>query len=216
MKYIKKSGYLQIMEIRHGLWALLVLAVGMVTIVLTLPGPTASDDAQLTWLVSVSALVVAGFFILRKLVIRSDKFSAGIKAEQKVKKELGKLNDDFTVFHNYPLPRRGDIDFVVVGPTGVFGLEVKRRKMPTAQELDKFTYQAKRQAEDLSKLISEMGRENIKAVPVVIMVDLRTVDITAERNGVQILTSSTLISYISSRAQFYKDYGQLADMLKNG
>lgn len=50
---------------------------------------------------------------------------SGIQGEEKVRAQLRKiLSSDYFVFYNYPSPH-GDIDALVVGPTGVYVLEVK-------------------------------------------------------------------------------------------
>ncbi|PVX24615.1 MAG: hypothetical protein CW691_07055 [Candidatus Bathyarchaeum sp.] len=51
---------------------------------------------------------------------------AGAKGEEKVAKCLKSLRGRYRVFHDVVLPRtRGDIDHVVVGPSGVFVIETK-------------------------------------------------------------------------------------------
>jgi hypothetical protein len=215
MKYVKRSGYLQIMEIRHSLVALLIIAVGLTVVLLTIPDQYASDDAQYTWLFFISALVLLAFVLTRQLVLRSDKFSAGIKAEQKVRKALSRLDDSYTVFHNFPIHRRGDIDFVVVGPTGVFAVEVKRRKMPQSLEMDKFAYQARKQVEALNRFIRQHTEEKIDARPVVVIVDLRYTAILVDRGGVLFTTPEDLVQFIQSRiVREYIDRPKFISQLK--
>jgi hypothetical protein len=53
-------------------------------------------------------------------------FKSGMRGEDTVWKELHKLSDQYTVFEDLHLPgRKENIDFMVVGPTGVYFIEVK-------------------------------------------------------------------------------------------
>lgn len=71
-------------------------------------------------------------WILRSIdssLIETLKFKRGRYGEYEVHNELEKLSDNFLVFQDVKLPgRRDNIDFVVLGPTGVFALEVKSHK----------------------------------------------------------------------------------------
>ncbi len=54
-----------------------------------------------------------------------EKLRAGIEGEQRVATELGRaLGDEWTLLHGY-LNRRGEIDHLLLGPTGLFAIEVK-------------------------------------------------------------------------------------------
>ena len=54
-----------------------------------------------------------------------EKLMAGIAGEQLVAAELGRaLNDDWTLLHGYR-NRRGEIDHLLLGPQGLFAIEVK-------------------------------------------------------------------------------------------
>jgi Nuclease-related domain len=54
-----------------------------------------------------------------------EKIRAGIAGEQLVAAELGRaLADDWTLLHGYR-NRRGEIDHLLVGPSGLFAIEVK-------------------------------------------------------------------------------------------
>lgn len=59
----------------------------------------------------------------------SSRFKQGRHGEYEVCDELMKLPGDFLIFQDVKIPgRRDNIDFVVLGPTGVFALEVKSHK----------------------------------------------------------------------------------------
>jgi hypothetical protein len=54
-----------------------------------------------------------------------EKIKAGIAGEQQVAAELGRaLDDDWTLLHGYR-NRRGEIDHLLLGPRGLFAIEVK-------------------------------------------------------------------------------------------
>jgi len=53
------------------------------------------------------------------------KADHGLKGEKIISQILGKLPDTFSIYHGLKFPNHGDIDFTVVGPTGVFTIEVK-------------------------------------------------------------------------------------------
>ncbi|GAV22723.1 nuclease-related domain-containing protein [Carboxydothermus pertinax] len=48
----------------------------------------------------------------------------GAKAEEKISEILGQLPEGYTVFNDFPCPM-GNIDHIVVGPTGIFIIETK-------------------------------------------------------------------------------------------
>ncbi len=57
---------------------------------------------------------------------KANKFYRGAAGEKAVKKILLELPQEFTVFEDVQIGQhRGNIDFVVLGPCGVFALEVK-------------------------------------------------------------------------------------------
>lgn len=78
-------------------------------------------------------LYVAGFVLLSKIIcVATDTqenhfFNArnGLRGEAMVCRMLGTLPDTFEVFRSIQLRERCDIDFVVVGPSGIFSIEVK-------------------------------------------------------------------------------------------
>jgi hypothetical protein len=86
-------------------------------------------------------LPVAGFLLvalaaglaaaLRAGRVRLASYVKGAKGEESVARELALLPSGFTVFHGVTLERlsgarqEGDLDHVVVGPTGVFVIETK-------------------------------------------------------------------------------------------
>lgn len=71
------------------------------------------------------------WFIIYQIKQRSISFTSfrnGQKGEGAVWYELRKLSDKFIVFQDIKIGERGNIDFVVLGPTGLFVLEVKSHR----------------------------------------------------------------------------------------
>jgi len=72
------------------------------------------------------ALVILMGPIVTQLKLVSGRYYRGRAAEKNIAQLLHKLPDDYTVFSNVRLgDHKGNLDFVVVGPGGVFILEVK-------------------------------------------------------------------------------------------
>jgi hypothetical protein len=60
---------------------------------------------------------------------RSDDYYKGRKGEYTIFYELNRFSDDYLVFQELKIPgNKSNIDFVVIGPTGVFAIEVKSHK----------------------------------------------------------------------------------------
>ncbi|QZA33268.1 nuclease-related domain-containing protein [Hydrogenibacillus sp. N12] len=56
-----------------------------------------------------------------------DRALQGAEGEQRVEKILSSLPDTYVVFHDLPCPA-GNIDHIVVGPTGIFVIETKSHR----------------------------------------------------------------------------------------
>ncbi|MCR4434200.1 MAG: NERD domain-containing protein [Caldiserica bacterium] len=71
-----------------------------------------------------AAFIILGIAPLYRLL---NNFLKGSEGEGKVEVELRKLSQGFFVFHDLPTGR-GNIDHVVIGPTGIFTVETKNWK----------------------------------------------------------------------------------------
>jgi len=73
--------------------------------------------------------IFAAFKILDIIIDQSSlgykRATRGLKGEQWVFEELSKLPSNYSVFRNIKVKEYLDVDLVVVGPTGVFAVEVK-------------------------------------------------------------------------------------------
>jgi len=79
-------------------------------------------------------VIVIIMIALATLVVLKEQFNikrAGNKGEKTVRKALNKLGNDYRVFHNVKIKenkRKTEIDSIVVGPNGVFVIEVKNQR----------------------------------------------------------------------------------------
>jgi hypothetical protein len=133
--YGSKSEYLTHQEQRHrktvSSWIFFViLAVGLTFYIcikaLDLSDPTASA------MISLVAAGIAGLSAYRltsSKMERAEKvanqFHKGRKGEYSIYDKLLPLGENFFVFEDVRMPRMGNIDFIVLGPTGIYTLEVK-------------------------------------------------------------------------------------------
>ena len=71
---------------------------------------------------------------------REESIAAGIVGEQHVAIELGRiLGDEWVLFHGYR-NRRGEIDHLLLGPRGLFAIEVKYRNATVYIDGDEWRY----------------------------------------------------------------------------
>ncbi len=123
--YGRDSKYLIKEDHEYILWAVLIILAPLAIIFLLVKFSSPA--------VVVGAAVVLLIFVIKWLQPliyyfqnQAHKFSKGISGEKDIKKELADLPDSYSVFHGVVLDKdKGDIDFVLIGPKGLFCLEVK-------------------------------------------------------------------------------------------
>ncbi len=77
----------------------------------------------------------------------------GLEGEQRVASELSYLSDEFLLLNDVMLPgSRGNIDHVLVGPTGVFVFETKNYSGKYVCYGDKWFFQGRRQKYEVSSV----------------------------------------------------------------
>jgi len=77
-------------------------------------------------LILVLLLISVGKNLFDRLMYKSRLFFKGRAGEGEVGKILKNLSDDFAIFQSLIINgKRGDIDYVVIGTTGIFVIEVK-------------------------------------------------------------------------------------------
>ena len=78
--------------------------------------------------------------VVSGLTDREESIAAGIAGEQRVAVELGQvLGDEWVLFHGYR-NRRGEIDHLLLGPRGLFAIEVKYRNATVYIDGDEWRY----------------------------------------------------------------------------
>ena len=84
----------------------------------------------------------------------------GLQGEQTVASELSHLNDEFLLLNDVMLPGgRGNIDHILIGPTGVFVLETKNFSGKYVCYGDRWFFQGVREKYDVSS-VSVQAKNN--------------------------------------------------------
>jgi hypothetical protein len=113
------------------IWAMAVygtLLICLLVIVVVQPGYNFYNPLYLLLLIPIAGPAVAWLLVMFKKMERdSYTYAKGDRGEKSVLTELTtSLSDDYVIFHHVVLEKnKGDIDFIVLGPTGLFILEVK-------------------------------------------------------------------------------------------
>lgn len=108
-------------------------------------------------ILGILLIFFAVFIFLRffKLNNSLNKNERGSDAEKEVSKILGELSDRYTIFHNVLIKPGLDIDLVLVGPKGVFAIEVKSHKNINSDSWKKFINQAFAEAKSLKEYLKQ-------------------------------------------------------------
>ena len=147
-RVVNASTYLGAQESLHGLLVLAYAGFGAVLAVTTLLPLIWLARGQMQILAIVVLVVnaiLAGFLIAlisrRRRAERS--FRAGRKGEDQVVEQLAQVLDDrWTIYRNLQLPgRRDDLDVILVGPGGVWVVQVKAFSMPLRFHEGRWEYQ---------------------------------------------------------------------------
>lgn len=108
--------------------ARVLAATGFSTLILLVAGVAVANPGWTPILAPAGALVlVAGVVAHRRLGVRARKWRVGADAEREVSTILGRLDGRWRTWHSVSTGR-GDLDHLVVGPTGVFVIETKSHR----------------------------------------------------------------------------------------
>jgi Nuclease-related domain len=119
-----ESGYL---EKKRWLLLLAALAVVVAFIALVLVVPRLASFGL--WVVAgIMIIIIVGEDFLKLVEQRFNRVDNGMSGEDAVVRELKKLPDGFVVFRGLKVGEHQDIDCAVIGPTGVFAVEVKSHR----------------------------------------------------------------------------------------
>lgn len=130
--YGKRDNYLLEKDAKYYLYSagLVILPLLIIWLAYTFGGKTVPS----VWLLVVAVVLIVLVLevadpLIKHFRIESAKYYSGFSGENDIKTELTKLPDEFTVFQNLMLGNnKGNLDFVVTGPPGMFILEVKSHK----------------------------------------------------------------------------------------
>jgi len=102
----------------------------------------------------------------------------GLEGEQSVAAELTYLNDEFLLLNDVMLPGgRGNIDHILIGPTGVFVLETKNFSGKYVCYGDRWFFQGVRQKYDISS-VSVQAKNNANTLASLLQTSGFTVEVS--------------------------------------
>jgi hypothetical protein len=148
--------------------------------------------------------------IFAKIRNRTDKFVSGQIGEQDIDREMEKLSNNFIFLKNGLDTERGNIDKIVIGPTGIWTLEVKSHNgqvtfsgeslLRNGKPFEKnFLSQAYAEAKTLQDLIKSKTGLNFPVSPVVVFSNRGAVVRlgTKKYNGVYVIQKAWLNKLIT-------------------
>jgi len=185
----------------------LVFFVSTLGMLLTLSVNIYEEGALLASLVPLGGF----YFFLR----RYNRYNGGLEGEERVAKLLrGNLGDDYFLINDLYLNSGGDIDHVVLGPTGVFVLETKNWSGEISCHGDywqrigrgKFkggnpSLQVKRNAAKIARLIYASNAENRLNIENIVEFTNSHAILHLNNPSVTILRLPQLPNYITTRAR---------------
>lgn len=190
------------------LTVLIILLVLYILIVLIISRPSFSI---LPWYINFSFIlslaVIVGLAV--KSIIPWKKSAEG---EEEIYKELIRLPDDFIFLSDFHKNKKGNVDFVVIGPTGIFAIESKNTKKGKItlendniyingslfKDIDPLK-QAYEEAMEIQKHLKESLALSLPVTPVLVFAN-RSVEATfckEKKNGVFIMEISCLTGFLT-------------------
>ncbi len=213
-KFYNKSTYLRRKELWFAL--LFIISLFLVVAISKAVGERTGSDLQSVsiWYLFVILLIVLGYPLAKIFLRKSDLYSQGLWGEQSIGKELRNLSDEFFVFHGLRVPGVGDIDYVVIGPTGVFAIEVKsHRGSPYRmnQLIPRFVRQTKYESQQLRRYIEKQTGKSVWVEGVLALSRGRVNYRQAE--GVHVLERGQVSSFLETFQPKQADFYNLAQKL---
>jgi len=166
--------------------------------------------------------------LMRKEESLMYKFRSGIIGEKLIGDELKKLDANYTVFQDLHVPgKKENIDFVVVGPTGIFAIEVKNHHGKVGFNGDELTLndkslekdflrQTMREATSLHDYLVSSSVTNAFVTPIIVFSHRFAV----VRFGIQPIKNVRVVQYrwllkmITSEPRTYPDQ-RVVDLIKS-
>lgn len=156
----------------------------------------------------------------------SVKAYRGLRGEEEVLKVLQKLPDTFSVFRGLQINGPWDVDFVVVGPTGVFTIEAKSHRGMIGFDGQQLTHnrhrfsekdilkQAMTQAWDTHNYLQSSTGQDIFVKPVVVFVKAQTRFGMKPINNVSVIQIQWLKDIVTNSFQKEYDISKVEDSLR--
>lgn len=153
-------------------------------------------------------ILLAIFFFIREFQDTLEdliNFIMGQRGERRVEKILAALPSTFHVIPSVMLQRGGNVDFVLVGPTGIYTIEVKTSRNMAIRYLDRrYAKQVRTQAFELNNMLkTTLERSDwIDALLVYATNDLKVqINPRKTKQNVTVLHSSELVAHILTQPQ---------------
>lgn len=209
-RYSVLMRYLYIVSSFLMLFSVLYLAFSYIRINLFgSQSPTAMSVIVASFLYLPLYLLTKKYF--EEYLLDALKFHRGLRGEKIIRDELSKLPNEYLIFQDVKIPGQWwNIDFVVLGPTGIFMVEVKSHRGKITFDgtrllkygsrlIEKnFLSQAMRQALQLNQILEKEIGKNIFVHPVVVFSsDTATMQFGFKKlKGVQVVQTRFLIDLL--------------------
>ena len=201
-RIISVSEHLELEVKRHRRLSLLSLGLALL---ITL--------SSLLYLPPLSLLALPLFALAARFWGKSNIYLKGLRGELEVLEELKALPDDYLIVHSLPIPGLGDLDLLVVGPTGIYAIEVKKW-YGRGIELEDGTWridlgtrvkEVKSPIPKLKLRTSYLKRLGISAKPLMVMAGQAKPLRLKDEEGVEILDPEELLAYIVYRDRKFSE-----------
>lgn len=123
------NSYLAGKRLKFGLMTAIFAIAGLGTACLILAVASQVRSWRgMTGLVAIFLLAIICFGFVDVFKKRFNQVNGGMSGEADIKRMLSKLPNGYAVFRGLKIGERQDIDCVVVGPAGIFAVEIKSHK----------------------------------------------------------------------------------------
>ena len=156
-------------------------------------------------------------FPIGLLLSKVNKFITGLEGEASVGDELKKLPSGFTCLSDVVIGSRGNIDKVVIGPTGIWVLEIKSHRGNIRQPNEKFLNQVWAESYAVRDLIRDKLNLNIIVQPVLVFSNPRAYLHFGFKTikGVYIIQSRWLNNLITKHSSFTLDPNTISKITRS-
>lgn len=232
MRLLKpRGGYLKKNAEKNLAMGIVCLTVFLVLFITSIDGLPLYIDAgryETARGIALGLLIVSWYYFL---FLQYQTFEKGIVGERKVTKTLSaSLNNEYSLFDDVNLEnmKGGNIDHVVVGPTGIFAIETKYRKGKISYYGDNWegvgrkspSRQARISAMRVKKILTSLGQKSrpLWVQGIVVLADLRA-EVTEKKppEHVKVVRLNELADYIVSQPRQFEawEIGQIEAEIKS-